>query len=693
MKSPYASRPLISSVALRARDTQPAPRPVRAKERGASLIEIMIVLVILLTGIFLVIRIFPIGFGTLRAHENRTNAVRLSEQLLGQVRADAANLPQGVLMGYIDPNTGAFTYVTGHYPDSLDEYCGPESTTNAGVEKEGPCAASVPYFTNVNNFRLIRGEAVKIPLPTTATDAGGNAVTGSVYTLRFGPVYIDKTVGNPANAPDASSAAFYDSFLAVKSAPLSRVVVESGEGKNLNAAGYLRTQQSYLIDYGDDSTTAFIMFAPRAPASPARAVPFRTFTISYTYEASDGLKSVQQTITVNDSNDAVWQTIPIDASTSAMDVSPGSDVVTRQFARLPAATDWDKYDPYQYKLVSSNVSDYANIGVLNFNPAGANYSEPTSFGNRAFTAYVDYAVLDWHIIHEDREVPGSFLSGNGLLPIRTTLTFIKKYGDVDSDNNTYNGLYNQTGQPNSDLQVFNLDDPSGRELTRGDYNNQAATPNADYFIDDDTRGGSYRTGTIYVNSNRLRAGSKLRILYKAEGDWAVALQKSYDRYTLSRDNSGNPQQYITIGNYNGFGIFPNGKPVGAQIRVPYSDLNKSFLVTLQYRATDGSFKRLSPIQMVADGDSSLNPTIESSDTGSFDQHFAYIDVLKYLPAVELQTGQNRFADATQWYPYGSIQGVSAKARVIWHDNNNTVNTWRVQDLDTFLTPAAQEDVK
>ncbi len=48
-------------------------------QRGASLIEIMIVLVVLLVGIFLAIRIFPVGFGVLRANGNRSIATRLSD--------------------------------------------------------------------------------------------------------------------------------------------------------------------------------------------------------------------------------------------------------------------------------------------------------------------------------------------------------------------------------------------------------------------------------------------------------------------------------------------------------------------------------------------------------------------------------------------------------------------------------------
>ena len=675
-------------------------------QRGASLIEIMVVLVILLTGVFLVIRIFPVGFGTLRAHENRTNSVRLAEQLLGQVRTDAVNLPQGVLMGYQEKvgNYVVMKFITDQFPDRLAQFCGKDPATGEDFLPEDCTNGYSPYFSDINKFRLIRGESVKIPLPTTATDATGNTVTGSVYPLRFGPVFMDETAGNANNAPDigdAAQLAYYNSYLAVKSAPLTRVSVESSDGANTNLAGFIRSPQTYLIDYGGDGATGYIMFQPRAPRNPARAVPERTFLISYTYEDSSGLQSVNQVaITVPDSFNAVWQTIPTGAG-MATDVSPGSDVVTRAFTRLKKSDAFDANDPYEYKLVSDNIAPNgtatnANFGVLNFNPSGATYSENTSYGQRAFTAYVDYAVLDWHIIHEDRDVPSAFISaGGGLVPVRTTLAFIKRYGDTDSDNSTYNGLYNVANDANkTDIQIFNLDDPTGTPLVAGDYNNTANTPNADYFIDDDPRSGTYRTGTIYVNTARLKSGVKLRILYKAEGDWAVSLQKAYDTYSLATSTAGGTVRanYITSGNFDSFAVSP-GKGANAQIRLPYTDLNKAFLVTIQYVTAAGVVKRLSPIQMVADGDSSLDTTIEdpAAPGNGNDKHFAYIDVSKYLSGDVNKAGE--FLDATDWYPYGTIRGVSAKARVIYHDNNNTTNSWRIQDLDTFLTPAAAEDVK
>ena len=665
----------------------------RTAERGASLIEIMVVLVILLTGVFLVIRIFPVGFGTLRAHENRTNSVRLAEQLLGQVRTDAVNLPQGVLMGYQE-KVGSYVQmnvITDRDPDKLDTFCGFDSTTGEVIDD---CAAN-PYFADANQFRLIRGESIKIPLPTTTTDAGGNTVTGSVYPLRFGPAFMDITTGNPTNAPDITDTpqlSYYNSYLAVKSAPMTRISVESSDGSNTNQAGRIRSPQTYLIDYGGDGGNAFIMFQPRRPRNPVRPVPQRVFLISYNYEDSNGLQSENQVaITVPDSDVPVWQPIPTAGGGGATDVSPGSDVVSRSFVRLKAGDAFDTNDPYEYKLVSNNVSDNANFGVLNFNPAGANYSERTSYGQRAFTAYVDYAVLDWHIIHEDRDVPSAFLSSGGLVPVKTTLTFIKKFGDIDTNNETYSGLYGANDPSKADIQIFNLDDPTGTPLIAGDYNNTAATPNADYYIDDDPRGGTYRTGTIYVNTARLRSGVKLRILYKAEGDWAVSLQKAYDQYVRATQTSGGvttSYAYIPTGSFNSFAV--GGSGANSEIRVPYTDLNKSFLVTIQYRNTSGAVKRLSPIQMVADG-VGQNPNYVAGAVPPLDKRYAYIDVSKYLASSVNQAGE--FADAPEWYPYGSIQGVSAKARVIYHDNNSTSNAWRIQDLDTFLTPAAAEDVK
>ncbi|MEI6432037.1 MAG: hypothetical protein WCP07_07645, partial [bacterium] len=347
-------------------------------ERGTSLIEIMVVLVILLVGIFLAVRIFPGGFGILRSNSNRTLATQFAQQQLAELRADGGSLPQGVLFATVNPNTGALAFATNLDPDNLGP-CrvlggNPCTDDTAGAETKNT------YFADVNKFRYIKGEGVKVPLPTI-----GAYGSGSIYAAKFGPMFMNQLVGEPGNVPTTDAErAIFNSYLRVTGAPLIGINGDSGDA-NLNPNSLIRNQQTYVIDYGNDGGGVFIYLPPRGSAG--RATPYRTFSITLTYVlGNDVVTGDADPVTIND-GDAGWKAVTVKgvAITSA---APGSETVTRDFNRLAATTDWDVTDPYQYKLLSPNIltnqtsegagsnsyPTYANAGVLAFNPSGANYT-------------------------------------------------------------------------------------------------------------------------------------------------------------------------------------------------------------------------------------------------------------------------------------------------------------------------------
>ena len=634
----------------------------------------MVVLVILLVGIFLVVRIFPTGFGILRSNANRTLATQLAQQQMSDLRADSASLPLGVLYSTVDPGTGGLTFATNLDPDNLapcralgNDTCTDDATGTP--TKNG-------YFSDINKFRYIKGEGVKIPLPTV----GGQYGTGSVYACKFGPLFINQQVGEPANAPaanDAAARALYDSYLAVYGAPLIGINVESDDP---NAGSYIRDQQTYLITYGNDTANGIAQIWLPTRAAAGRTNPNRTFRITISTYSNNGVKTAQADPILIGDDAAGWRNITIGGNGVTGAVA-GSETVTRAFDRLPANVTWDAGDPYQYKLLSPNVltnqsSDsvptYANVGILSFNPSGANYSETTTSGQAAFKAYIDYAVLDWHILRDNREIPAVIPDSNGLISIRTTLGFIKKAGDPNDDTTIYAGLF---GKSSDDIQIFNLSATDGKALIAGKLVNGVLTPaGRDYYISDDERGGTYRTGTIYINPARIAVGSKLRILYKAEGEWAVGMQKAYSEYRLNTtpNNANVPAQFPIRGRYDGFSLF--GKGAAAEIRLPLADFNKSVVATIQYTTPTGAIKRLSPIQMTASGRGS------GAVDAAYDNRWATIPVSQYLPLLS----RSDFASATSWQVIGTLSGVSVKSRVIWRDNDSNENRWRVQDTDTYV---------
>ncbi len=665
-------------------------------QRGASLIEVMVVMVILLVGIFLVIRIFPTGFGVLQANGNRSQAVRLADQLMSGVDGDAANLPDGVLFGYqIDAGgVPVIRYATDTDPDKLG-VLDPTVTDDPGtlVDEREDSPRYNPYFSDINRFRFIKGEGVKIPLPTVSGTS--TFASGSVYTVKFGPIFMDATVGDPAQVPgrDPGSRARFDSYLRVYGAPLTAIVRDIDQVPENNAYGFFRTPQVYLIDYGDEGDQASIMFAPRAPAGRANAS--RAFAVTYSYVAGGQVVTATVTMTVADDTVPRWQPILLPSGTAVDEIVTGSESVSREFDRLTLTGVWDSNDPYQYKLASRNIGgdpdatgaggvidNQANMGVLLFNPAGANYTEATASGNRPFTAFLDYMVLDWHIIRENREVPSTILSTNKLVPVRTTLSFIKQVGEAESDGAIYFGLYGGVNSP--DIDIFDLSNPTGAALVAGNYRafiQRGVGADSDYFIDDDDRGGTYRTGTIYLNRDRLAPGTKLRILYKAQGDWGVAFQKAYSRYRAILDPTDGTG-YARFPLKNDFDTvgFNRLEPTGAQLRFPFQDFNKAFVVTIQYQTRSGQVKRLPPIQVSADGDGR-----QSEDLTKYDVRYAFVELGRYLPYADREAFAGRGADpVVSWLPV-EINGVSVKTRVVWRDNDSVTDPWRVQDIDSYLT--------
>ena len=124
-------------------------RPSHQFQRGTSLVEVLVVLVILVLGIFSIARLFPGGFIAVRSAENNTFADRLAQAQLETLKQNDAFLLEAVYMylsdGTFSPNVG---------PDDL-------SGTTAS-----------PYggdatLNDINKARYIQGETFNVPSANT----------------------------------------------------------------------------------------------------------------------------------------------------------------------------------------------------------------------------------------------------------------------------------------------------------------------------------------------------------------------------------------------------------------------------------------------------------------------------------------------------------------------------------------------
>lgn len=649
------------------------------RNSGASLVEVLIVLVVILIGIFAVIQIFPIGFTTLKKSEARLRADRLARNATESLTVDSSSLPESITFSYY--STGVLQTITSEDPDNLGVFQGDPDNKQ--------------YFSDVNKFRYIKNEPVRVPLASATSGSGfGNGV-GSVHFLNFGPIFMDQMVGDPTTAPTTANIALYNSYLKVTSEKLTGIVVDSADGTNRNGASnyrnLLRGANTYVIDYENDTDSNLppvIAFAPAAKD--------RTFTVTYSYEDQSVTPAAVTSASINiivPANSLVWNQL------GTQPILPGSEIVVRDFVRLASAATWDATDPYEYKLASGNVSPNANLGVVAFNPAGANFSVSVPGGTKPFTALVSYAVLDWHILHDDREVPAG---SDGVGKVRTSIPNIRVYGDEYTDLNggdvngdgtpdrtlVYAGLYptrlfaaGETGitpiTASPDIQVFNLNDATGtaRLLVGGDLSNRATTDvNADFWVNRAGRSGTYPTGTIYINTNKVPAGSKVRILYKAQGDWAVAFQKAAKAYALQEDtaNAGRP----ILNKSEVFAVDPmtnSGTTPYADDRIYFhrSELNKGVTAVVEIDTAAGT-TRLPARQFSIRNAEGNYSYAQASDAFS-----------------ELSSQKFNGNDITGWRIYGTINGASLKTRVIWQDEQNGRNPWRISDLETFVTSQGQ----
>jgi type II secretory pathway pseudopilin PulG len=601
------------------------------KTYAFSLVEVLAAIAVLTIGILVILKLFPDGFFVTRAAENRSFASRLAQQEVERWKNNATALPAGVLalIPYSDGSaTGEAIDVTAHpgsfaapaLPPGLDPY----------------------YYSDINRWRRVVGEKVRIPVPVP-TMVG----QGSVYVLGAGP-FVDRPLYDPV------SQSWRLSNLNVYGSPMVRILWEAQS----DAPPPLRRPHQYAIDYDASDDGSFddvvIWFYP---------TPYpRDFTINYDYyDGNDGwrLKSVSKTIHNVASLTGEPVRIELRSYTGpdgrpilepGWRMRPGSELVSREFRLIPLGQAWST-DPYEFKILYGNIGPYANVGVLLFNPIGHTHTERTVRGSVPLTAHIDYTVLDWHIIREDRLVPGVPTE------IKLNLRFLRKRGEKLDDQTTYEGLIrgvNWTALPPNDpvrqqpdfvavdLQTGQVIDPIVRQGDTGSYR-----------VD-------YRNGIVNVVDPAL-ANRTLRFYYQADGDWGVVVMKPYELYR---------ERYGALLNYREFYV-GGGADGGSPTRIyfPVCDAGKQ-VVLGEVFYVDSVLGR-DVMRGVLARISSRTETVAG-------RPLCYIDI-RDLKATA--TSLDLAAYGTYGYVVRGVKGASFKARVVWKENNR----WQRYEVETILT--------
>ncbi|MBW3623742.1 MAG: hypothetical protein KY468_10090, partial [Armatimonadetes bacterium] len=434
--------------------------PRLSSESGASLVEVLVVMVVLLVGVFTIIRIFPTGFDVLQYTGNATVAHRLAEAEVEFWRKNAENLPEAIVPilpgppGYsvFDPTArpGDFTSGTGAYGDisllrdDIRSKLGSRATE-----------AEIDRWVGQNRQRRILGEITKIPAPSPVEVSGERYA--SIYTLAYAPIDWPET-----NPRDQFAA---DERIQIRGNSLFPVdVTNTPESELPQTLQRLRSRQ-----YGINYKEALVYF-------PRSSRP-RYFLASYTYRSGEGLKTVRSDRLVVPPTQTNPRGSQLPASVVQLGVNqpgsgvtepgkffgiePGTEDVAPKFRYLPDNTPFsneatDPYGAYEYKVLSRYPLGVQFTAALAFNPRGYAQQERGIGGVAVpLRARIDYIVKDWRVLHQDVTVPAE----QAPYRVRLALPFYKQAGETVGDDSLepWPGL----GNPAQRLSIIAVDTSNG----------------------------------------------------------------------------------------------------------------------------------------------------------------------------------------------------------------------------------------
>ncbi|GIV08511.1 MAG: hypothetical protein KatS3mg019_0602 [Fimbriimonadales bacterium] len=469
------------------------------QKRGASLVEVLVVMGILAIGILAFIRLYPSGFLALKRSGQSDAATRLAQQEMERLKTRAENLPRLIAPTRFDFSSGDPILVVDPSIDPND----------LGVQPNLPNGFPTQYASGVNRFRRISGERVSLGLPGPTLGSRNELTEGIVYTTLFAPI---------AQAADGSVPVEY---LTVTSAPMRRLILDSD---------YQRPNIR-LFEYGIDYNVGKVLLRP------LRGTPIQ-YQVEYAvvYVAPSGrveslflTEIITLPPTFPNPPVAQWIDLPIpnDIRSSVLGIAPFSDVVARVFERLPTSASWSEESPYQYKVLNPLT------GTILISPRASGFYERYWRGTRPLEAYVSYYVHDWSVMREEFTVPNS-----GRL--RLVFTDLKQVGDLLDDQSTHTGLglgRDANDEPlQADLIIVDMLTGRAAYFQKGQQipDNQLAPSLRGQTLPDLGATIDYGVGDIQISNPDLR-GRKVRVFYKVHENWAISVQKAADRYYLVQD--------------------------------------------------------------------------------------------------------------------------------------------------------------
>jgi prepilin-type N-terminal cleavage/methylation domain-containing protein len=643
-------------------NSRPAAAGGGVPRRGFTLIEVLVVLVILIIGMFAIARLFPEGFASINATGNKTQAETLIRRNSNYLQEFRDNLPDGIVG--VDPRNG--TIRTGMAP--VEFFGGLPYTENTINSYSGPLPLD-PRYADINQVRRVIGERLKLAPPTTIT-IGANSETASLYHVLFSPMYSATALGTAS--------------LGVKvygGTPLQRIVFQNPP--STEDLDRLKSLGPYA--YGINYETATLYFAGTSydrayqveysyRTGPACGERFDSGAISFPVAALANGGPDPQTVSLSDAAVFGARALPAGANVDA-----SSDALYRQFnGPLAGAFSTQSgagapvtLDPFEFKVYDTLY------GLLGFNPAAATQPVPEQQG-RGIEVRIDYDVDDWHILRQDEAVPTEQLdvnAGTGLHAIKLISDGIKQVGDIEDTINfvaagsgnvdttyqypglirSYPGSPGRAGTPGVDLVVVDLQTGLRIDSTTLQKLGNSGNGDIDYakgilHLKDAATWSPPGGGAPSVAMST--GGRRVRIYYRIFNDMGVATLKPYTSYFRSASAPAD-RQYFQFS--SGFLLFTS-QDAEKTVAVDYTWQSKS---TGAIRTETGELHRVeAPEQPVRFG-----PNLPAGTTAAW-LRLTHADTDPSRGAGDSGADADVKADSVC---IRGVRGASVHTRVVWQE--------------------------
>jgi type II secretory pathway pseudopilin PulG len=160
-------------------------------QRGASLVEVLVAILVLAIAILAFIRLYPSGFLALKRSGQSEAATRLAQQELERLKGRQDNLPYMIVPVKYEVINGQTVLV-------IDPTTSPDEM---GVQPHLPAGVPEEYARGVNRIRRIIGERVNLGAPAPYIGPRYNLTEGILYQTAFAPIAVPPTSGGPVWDP------------------------------------------------------------------------------------------------------------------------------------------------------------------------------------------------------------------------------------------------------------------------------------------------------------------------------------------------------------------------------------------------------------------------------------------------------------------------------------------------------------